>query len=32
MIGGSLPNEDDYYRPRTEVEGTGWCQPFFDGP
>ena len=32
MIGGSLPNEDDYYRPRTETEGTGWCQPFSDGP
>ena len=32
MIGRSLPNEDDYYRPRTEIEGTGWCQPFFDGP
>ena len=32
MLGGTLPNEDDYYRPRTEIEGTGWCQPFFDGP
>ena len=32
MIGRSLPNEDDYYRPRAEIEGTGWCQPFFDGP
>lgn len=32
MIGRSLPNEDDYYRPRVEIEGTGWCQPFTDGP
>ena len=32
MIGRSLPNEDDYYRPRAEIEGTGWCQPFTDGP
>ena len=32
MIGRSLPNEDDYYRPRVEVAGTGWCQPFTDGP
>ena len=32
MIGRSLPNEDDYYRPRRESAGTGWCQPFTDGP
>lgn len=33
MIGRSMPNEDDYYRPRLEFqEGHGYCQPFFDGP
>lgn len=32
MIGCTLPNEDDYYRPRHPGEGTGWCQPFTDGP
>ena len=32
MIGRPLPNEDDYYRPRAEVEGEGFCQPFTDGP
>ena len=32
MLGRTLTYEDDYYRPRTEIEGTGWCQPFFDGP
>ena len=32
MIGRTLPNEDDYYRPRREVPDAGWCQPFTDGP
>ena len=32
MIGRTLPNEDDYYRPRQEVQGVGYCQPFTDGP
>jgi len=32
MIGRTLPNEDDYYRSRTEGRGTGFCQPFTDGP
>ena len=32
MIGRNLPNEDDYYRPRREIEGVGSCQPFTDGP
>ena len=32
MLGRTLPNEDDYYRPRREFTGTGWCQPFTDGP
>ena len=32
MIGRTLPNEDDYYRPRQEGTGNGWCQPFTDGP
>lgn len=33
MIGRTLPNEDDYYRPRQEAAaGTGFCQPFTDGP
>ncbi len=33
MIGGRLPNEDDWYRPRQESPAApGWCQPFTDGP
>ena len=32
MIGRTLPNEDDYYRPRRQAQGAGWCQPFTDGP
>jgi cardiolipin synthase len=32
MIGGIFPEEDDYYRPQMSVEGTGYCQPFADGP
>lgn len=32
MMGRTLPNEDDYYRPQMECEGEGWCQPFTDGP
>jgi cardiolipin synthase len=32
MMGRTLPNEDDYYRPQIECEGDGWCQPFTDGP
>jgi len=34
MIGRSLPNEDDFYRPRQEgpADSAGWCQPFTDGP
>ena len=32
MMGRTLPNEDDYYRPRHEVQGVGYCQPFTDGP
>ena len=33
MMGGSFHNEDDYYRPRHELEKLpGYCQPFTDGP
>ncbi len=33
MMGRTFPNEDDFYRSRREMpEGTGWCQPFCDGP
>lgn len=33
MIGRPLPNEDDFYRPRKELEeSVGFCQPFNDGP
>ena len=33
MMGGSFPNEDDYYRPRHDGPKTaGYCQPFTDGP
>ncbi len=33
MLGGTFPNEDDYYRPRHEVpQSAGYCQPFTDGP
>lgn len=33
MLGRTFPNEDDYYRSRRQnVEGTGFCQPFTDGP
>ena len=34
MIGRTLPNEDDYYRPRhqTAAGAAGFCQPFTDGP
>ncbi len=34
MIGRTLPNEDDYYRPRHQVAvgAAGFCQPFTDGP
>ncbi len=33
MMGHTLSNEDDYYRPRREFESTGgFCQPFTDGP
>ena len=32
MVGRTLPNEDDYYRPQLECRGEGWCQPFTDGP
>lgn len=33
MMGGSFPNEDDYYRPRhNPPKSTGYCQPFTDGP
>lgn len=32
MMGRTMPNEDDYYRSRIETAGTGWCQPFTDGP
>jgi len=32
MMGRTIPNEDDYYRPQMECEGEGWCQPFTDGP
>ena len=32
MIGRTLSNEDDYYRPRAEGAGAGFCQPFTDGP
>lgn len=32
MIGRSFPNEDDYYRPRREIQAPGFCQPFGDGP
>lgn len=33
MIGHTLPNEDDFYRPRREAPPkAGYCQPFTDGP
>ncbi len=33
MIGGTLPNEDDYYRARIAgPAGEGFCQAFIDGP
>ena len=32
MMSRTLHNEDDYYRPRREFTGSGWCQPFADGP
>ena len=33
MMGGSFPNEDDYYRPRHDPPvSAGYCQPFTDGP
>ena len=33
MMGRSLANEDDYYRPRhIETGAPGFCQPFTDGP
>lgn len=32
MIGGTLDNEHDYYRPLYPVEGPGFCQSFVDGP
>lgn len=33
MMYGTLPNEDDYYRPRMDgPEGPGFCQAFTDGP
>ena len=31
-MGRTLPNEDDYYRPRHSGMGVGYCQPFTDGP
>lgn len=33
MVGRTLPNEDDYYRPRNvRSSAEGFCQPFTDGP
>ncbi len=32
MMGGKLYNEHDYYRPVEPRRGSGWCQPFSDGP
>lgn len=32
MMGGTLDNEHDYYRPDDAGEGQGWCQCFCDGP
>lgn len=33
MVGHTLPNEDDYYRPRNlHSTAPGFCQPFTDGP
>ena len=32
MMGRTMSNEDDYYRSRHETTGSGWCQPFTDGP
>lgn len=33
MLGRTLPNEDDYYRPRPQSpQAEGFCQPFQDGP
>ncbi|MDD3346927.1 cardiolipin synthase [Oscillibacter sp.] len=33
MMGRTLQNEDDYYRPRHEAPAAaGFCQPFTDGP
>ncbi|MEG2221153.1 MAG: cardiolipin synthase [Oscillospiraceae bacterium] len=31
-LGGSLDNEHDYYRPRQDGAGAGYCQPMTDGP
>ena len=32
IMGRTLPNEDDFYRPRHGGTGVGYCQPFTDGP
>ncbi len=32
MMGRTMPNEDDYYRPRQSFAGQGWCQTLADGP
>ena len=32
MMGNKMPSEHDYYRPYEDRRGSGWCQPFSDGP
>jgi len=32
MIGRTMPNEDEYYQPRCDLEAPGFCQAFSDGP
>ena len=32
MMGNKMHNEHDYYRPCEDRRGSGWCQPFSDGP
>ena len=32
MMGNKMLSEHDYYRPLEDRRGSGWCQPFSDGP
>ena len=32
MLGGTVDNEHDYYRPQVPGQGVGFCQVFVDGP